>query len=234
LALRRLARLRELPLSLRLIRELHARLLQSGCGMGQSLGEFRTTQNWVAGTRPGNAMYVPPPHEVMPCLDAFEKFIHAETPKLPLLVKAGLLHIQFESIHPFLDGNGRLGRLLITLFLCRQGVLKEPLLYLSLYFKTRRADCYRLLQEVRERGAWEAWLEFFLDGVTETATQAFTASTQIVDLFKADRGRLSMASACNGTNAGEKLDVQLEHRWTVVGQRAIVARPFLEPISPSD
>ena len=166
-----LERLETLPLSLRLIRELHARLLESGRGVTQNPGEFRRSQNWVGGTRPGNAMYVPPPVEVlMPCLGAFERFIHAETPDYPPLIKAGLLHVQFESIHPFLDGNGRLGRLLITLYLCSQKVLTQPLLYLSLYFKVRRKEYYRLLQEVREQGAWETWLEFFLEGVASTAS----------------------------------------------------------------
>jgi Fic family protein len=160
-----LERLRELPISLRLIREMHTRLMASGRGATKNPGEFRTSQNWIGGTRPGNAVFVPPPpNELMTCLDAFEKFIHLENPNLPPLIKAGLLHVQFETIHPFLDGNGRIGRLLITLFLCTQDVLKQPLLYLSLYFKAHRSDYYRLLQEVRENGAWEAWLEFFLDG----------------------------------------------------------------------
>jgi len=190
-----LERLNDLPISLRLIREMHHRLLQSGRGQTQSPGEFRRTQNWVAGTRPGNAVFVPPPvSELMPCLDAFEKFIHEDTPTLPPLMKAGLLHLQFETIHPFLDGNGRLGRLLITLYLCAQGVLKQPLLYLSLYFKTHRADYYRLLQEVRENGSWEAWLEFFLEGVKQTATQAFGAAMRISDLLRGDRERIRVGA----------------------------------------
>lgn len=156
-----LQRMRQLPLSLRLIREMHQRLLDSGRGGTRSPGEFRTSQNWIGGTRPGNAMFVPPPpNEVMTCLSDWERFIHEDTPNIPPLVKAGLIHVQFETIHPFLDGNGRLGRLLITLFLCATGVLRQPLLYLSLYFKSRRPDYYRLLQEVREYGTWEAWLSF--------------------------------------------------------------------------
>jgi Fic family protein len=130
---------------------------------------------------------------------AFEKFIHQDSPDLPPLVKAGLLHVQFETIHPFLDGNGRIGRLLITLFLYAQGVLAQPLLYLSLYFKQHRSDYYRLLQEVRERGAWEAWLEFFLDGVAETAGQAFETATRVVDLFKGDRERIGRDSGRVGS-----------------------------------
>jgi Fic family protein len=183
-----LERLNDLPLSLRLIREMHARLLQSGRGGTKSPGEFRRSQNWIGGTRPGNALFVPPPvNELASCLGALEQFMHEHHSRLPALIKAGLLHVQFETIHPFLDGNGRIGRLLVTLFLCVHGVLRKPLLYLSLYLKTHRADYYRLLQEVREHGAWEAWLEFFLDGVAVTANQAFEAATRIVGLFKEDR-----------------------------------------------
>lgn len=190
-----LDRLSEIPLSLRLIRELHELLLRSGRGNASSPGEFRRSQNWIGGTRPGNAVYVPPPtSEMDACLDQFERFIHDDAARLPPLIKAGLLHVQFESIHPFLDGNGRVGRLLVTLFLCSQGFLRRPLLYLSLFLKTHRADYYRLLQEVRERGAWEAWLEFFLTGVAETADQAFVAATQIVDLFRRDRERITQQS----------------------------------------
>lgn len=190
-----LERLEELPLSLRLIREMHARLLQSGRGNTKSPGEFRRSQNWIGGTRPGTAQFVPPPPgELDRCLAAFEDFLHEEGSRLPALIKAGLLHVQFETIHPFLDGNGRIGRLLVTLYLCVHGVLREPLLYLSLYLKTHRAAYYRLLQEVRERGAWEAWLEFFLDGVIETANGAFDAAARIVDLFKEDRERITAES----------------------------------------
>src|SRR6185437_9798856 len=190
-----LERLRQLPLSLRLIREMHARLLDSGRGASQQPGEFRRSQNWIGGTRPGNALFVPPPvDELRPALGAFEAFMHEDRTALPPLLKAGLLHVQFETLHPFLDGNGRIGRLLVTLYLCVQGVLRKPLLYLSLYLKTHRADYYRLLQEVREHGAWEAWLEFFLDGVAQTANQAFDAAMQIVDLFKTDRERITSRS----------------------------------------
>jgi Fic family protein len=195
-----LDRLKTLPISLRLIREMHERLLRGGRGQTISAGEFRRSQNWVGGTRPGNAIYVPPPvDELMGCLDAFEKFIHQPTPDIPPLIKAGLIHLQFESIHPFLDGNGRLGRLLITLYLCAENVLKQPLLYLSLYFKQHREDYYRLLQEVRERGEWEAWLEFFLDGVAKTADQAFDTATRIVALIDADRARISADAAAAGS-----------------------------------
>lgn len=187
-----LERLPELPLSLRLIREMHAKLMASGRGMTKQPGEFRTSQNWIGGTRPGNAIFVPPPpQDVLPAMGALEKFLHDGSDRLPPLIKAGLAHVQFETIHPFLDGNGRLGRLLITLFLCEQGVLREPLLYLSLYLKQHRETYYRLLQEVRERGAWEAWLEFFLQGVAATANQAFATANRIVALFREDRERIA-------------------------------------------
>ncbi|CUA90640.1 Fic family protein [Chelatococcus sambhunathii] len=184
-----LKRLREgFPLSLRLIREMHEILLHSGRGASKQPGEFRRSQNWIGGTRPGNALFVPPPPDRLnECLDAFEKFLHVDNPQLPPLIKAGLAHVQFETIHPFLDGNGRLGRLLITLMLCEAGVLREPILYLSLYFKARRPDYYRLLQEVRENGAWEAWMEFFLSGVCDTATQAVDTARDLIDLFDRDR-----------------------------------------------
>jgi Fic family protein len=184
-----LARLREgFPLSLRLLREIHGILLAHGRGETQEPGDFRRSQNWIGGTRPGNAAFVPPPpQDVTGCMGDLEHFMHAETPEIPVLVKAGLAHVQFETIHPFLDGNGRLGRLLITLFLCEQGVLREPLFYLSLYFKANRSTYYELLQAVRETGEWEPWLEFFLTGVLETSTQAADAARRILALFDEDR-----------------------------------------------
>jgi Fic family protein len=188
-------RMADLPLSLRLIRDMHARLLQSGSGGAKDLGTFRRSQNWIGGTRPGNALFVPPPVTALgACLDQFEHFMHETASRLPPLIKAGLLHVQFETLHPFLDGNGRIGRLLVTLYLCANGVLRKPLLYLSLYLKTHRADYYRLLQEVRERGAWEAWLEFFLTGIAETANAAFDAASQIAALFQRDRARIATES----------------------------------------
>lgn len=196
-----LERLAELPLSLRLIREMHARLLRSARGGTKNPGEFRRSQNWIGGTRPSNALFVPPPvAELDVCLDQFERFMHEDASRLPPLIKAGLLHVQFETIHPFLDGNGRIGRLLVTLYLCVEGVLRKPLLYLSLYLKTHRADYYRLLQEVREHGAWEAWLDFFLVGVAETANQAFDAATRIAELFKHDRERITAESERAGSS----------------------------------
>lgn len=187
-----LNRIREgFPLSLRLIREIHEALLSKGRGSTKQPGEFRKSQNWIGGTRPGNALFVPPPPErVMDLMADLETFIHADTSEIPFLIKAGLVHVQFETIHPFLDGNGRLGRLLITFLLCTHGILKEPILYLSLYFKTHRQHYYDLLQRVRDRGDWETWLEFFLDGITETSLQAADAAREILQLFESDRKRI--------------------------------------------
>ncbi|MDE2016481.1 MAG: Fic family protein [Hyphomicrobiales bacterium] len=194
------ARLKDFPLSLRAIRELHGRVLRTGRGAAMGPGEFRRSQNWVGGTRIGNAVYVPPPvPEMKECLDALEKYIHGEGGDLPPVVKAGLIHVQFESIHPFLDGNGRVGRLLVTLYLCAMAGLNEPILYLSLYLKSRRREYYRLLQEVRERGAWEAWIEFFLDGVAETAGQVFDSTKRIVEILKEDRERISAGGERTGS-----------------------------------
>jgi Fic family protein len=185
-----LKRLREgFPLSLRLIREIHDILLRKGRGSSKQPGEFRRSQNWIGGSRPGNALFVPPPPNELPaCLDNFEKFLHDE--KTPTLIRAALAHVQFESIHPFLDGNGRLGRLLITFMLCVDGVLKEPMVYLSLYFKMHRQQYYDLLQAVRDRGEWEAWVEFFLTGVIETANEAVETARQLLALFEEDRVRI--------------------------------------------
>jgi Fic family protein len=179
------------PLSLRLIREIHGILLRDGRGADRTPGEFRRSQNWIGGTRPGNATFVPPPPEhLMNCLASLETFLHDDQQTLPLLVQLGLIHVQFETIHPFLDGNGRLGRLLITLLLCVRGALREPLLYLSLYFKTHRAHYYDLLQRVRTEGVWEQWLEFFLEGVESTAKQAADTSVELIRLFESDRRRI--------------------------------------------
>ena len=187
-----LARIREgFPISLRLIRGIHEKLLSKGRGSKRQPGEFRRSQNWIGGSRPGNAVFVPPPPGQVPDLMSdLEKFIHADTPEIPALIEAGLVHVQFETIHPFLDGNGRLGRLLIAFLLCTQGILKEPILYLSLYLKTHRQTYYDLLQWVRDRGDWEAWLEFFLEGIAETSRQAADTARELHDLFEADRRRI--------------------------------------------
>jgi Fic family protein len=184
--LRRMAK--GFPLSLRLLREIHAVLLRGGRGAGKLPGEFRRSQNWIGGTRPGNAVFVPPPATHLDeTLSALEKFLHDRKSPLPVLVRAALAHAQFETIHPFLDGNGRLGRLLITLLLCNEGALRAPTLYLSLYLKMHRARYYELLNAVRLKGAWEEWLDFFLEGVVEVADQAANDARRILDLFEVDR-----------------------------------------------
>jgi Fic family protein len=181
-----------LPLSLRLFREIHGVLLTKGRGSNQTPGEFRRSQNWIGGTRPGNAAFVPPPPEAVPeCMSKLELFLHDHPEPTPVLLKAALAHVQFETIHPFLDGNGRLGRLLITLLLCEQKVLKEPMLYLSLYFKTHRQHYYELLNNVRLTGDWEAWLDFFAEAVIITATQAVETARQLLDLSNRDRDMIS-------------------------------------------
>lgn len=175
------------PLSLRLICEIHAILLAGSRGSNKLPGEFRRSQNWIGGSRPGNALFVPPPVEKLTdCLSNLEKFIHEHKSNLPALIKAGVAHVQFETIHPFLDGNGRLGRLLISLLLYQEGLLEEPILYLSLYFKQNRNLYYDLLQQVRLQGAWEAWLEFFLEGIALSAKQAAKTAIHINALFEAD------------------------------------------------
>ncbi|RII25149.1 MAG: cell filamentation protein Fic [Geobacter sp.] len=185
-----LKRLQEgFPISLRLIKEIHEVLLSKGRGSTKDPGEFRRSQNWIGGTRPGNARFVPPPPEqVITCMGDLEKYLHAE--HTPVLIKAALAHVQFETIHPFLDGNGRLGRLLITLLLCAQGALTQPMLYLSLFFKANRSEYYDLLQKVRVKGAWEEWLLFFLEGVLETSQQAVTTAQAILQVFEHDRQRI--------------------------------------------
>jgi len=178
------------PLSLRLLREIHDVLLSGGRGSNKMPGEFRKSQNWIGGTRPGNALFVPPPvDQLNQCLSDFEKFLHDDS--LPVLIKAGLAHIQFETIHPFLDGNGRLGRLLITLIFCNNGILDEPILYLSLHFKKNRQIYYDLLQEVRLHGTWETWLEFFLEGIAISAKQAIQTANLINKLFNEDLEKIA-------------------------------------------
>jgi Fic family protein len=210
-----LARLREgFPLSSRLIREIHGVLLSSGRSSAKDPGEFRRSQNWIGGTRPGNAAFVPPPHtEVADCMSALERFLHARDDGLPILVRAALAHVQFETIHPFLDGNGRVGRLLITFLLCEAGLLQEPLLYLSLYLKQNRTEYYDLLDRVRRTGDWEAWLAFVLEGVRQTAEGAASTARRLIGMFREDRAKV----ASIGRRAGSALRVQ----------EALRARPLL-------
>ncbi|HEY7406168.1 MAG TPA: Fic family protein [Candidatus Angelobacter sp.] len=179
------------PLSLRLIREMHEVLLRRGRGGNQTPGEFRRTQNWIGGSRPGNAAYIPPPvPEMIECLGHLEKFIHDGGAAFPPLVEAALVHVQFESIHPFLDGNGRIGRLLIPLLLMERGVLSEPLLYPSLYLKQHKAEYYDLLQRVRFGGEWEEWIQFFVEAIAAAAEQGVDLSKRIHQLFAEDEKRI--------------------------------------------
>jgi Fic family protein len=179
------------PLSLRLIREIHEVLLARGRGSHAQPGQFRKSQNWIGGTRPSNAAYVPPPPEyVLDCMGQLETFIHQEEASLPLLIRAGLVHAQFESIHPFLDGNGRVGRLLITFMLCAEEVLREPVLYLSLFFKKHRRLYYDRLNGTRGSEGWTEWLDFFLQGVRDTANQAARMASSIDKLFHADKEKI--------------------------------------------
>jgi Fic family protein len=178
------------PLSLRLLREVHRKLLGKGRGSGKQPGEFRKSQNWIGGSRPGNAHFVPPPvNRLDECLSDLERFLH-DRETYPVLLRAALAHAQFETIQPFLDGNGRLGRLLITLMLCEERVLQQPLLYLSLHFKSHRTRYYELLQTVREKGDWETWVEFFLDGVIETSALAVETARRLTALFEQDRHKI--------------------------------------------
>ena len=192
------------PLSNRLLREIHGVLLAKGRGADKDPGEFRRSQNWIGGPRPGLAHYVPPrPGAVADAMSDLERFLHDREVPLQELMRAGLAHVQFETIHPFLDGNGRVGRLLITLQLCHSGILREPLLYLSLYFKQHRDEYYRLLDRVRTDGDWEAWLRFFLEGVRQTADGAVTTARRLVTLFGEDRTRVQ----AKGRLAGSALRV---------------------------
>ena len=196
-----LRRLREdFPLCNRLIREIHELLLGRGRGRDKMPGEFRRSQNWIGGRRPGTARFVPPPvSAVADCMSDLERFLNADGTGLPLLLRAGLAHVQFETVHPFLDGNGRVGRLLIALVLHHGGALSEPLLYLSLYFKQHRDDYYALLNEVRRSGDWEAWLAFFLDGVAETAEGAVDTARRLMALFREDRTRIQQIGRAAGS-----------------------------------
>jgi Fic family protein len=179
------------PLSNRLLREIHGVLLSRGRGSDKEPGEFRRSQNWIGGSRPGNAVFVPPPaSRVEECMGALEKFLHDEPERVPTVVKAALAHVQFETIHPFLDGNGRVGRLLIALLLCAEGIVREPLLYLSLYLKQHRERYYELLNTVRREGDWETWLAFFADAVRVTAGAAVETARALVAMFAADRERI--------------------------------------------
>lgn len=204
-----------LPPSIRLLREIHRVLLSGGRGSSKTPGDFRRSQNWIGGTGPGNAVFVPPPHTAVPdCMAALERFLNPDEADLPELIRAALTHVQFETIHPFLDGNGRVGRLLITLLLHDAGVLRQPLLYLSLFFKQHRARYYELLNHVRLTGDWEAWVEFFLEGVRVTAEAAVSTADRLSTLFREDRERIA---ASGGRRLGSTLRMH----------EALKARPIL-------
>ena len=195
-----------LPLSMRLLCGMHEVLLSHPGGRGKTPGEVRRSQVWIGGTRPGNAAFVPPPASALAdCLTPFQHFLNDEPEPTPPLLKAALAHVQFETIHPFLDGNGRLGRLLIVLQLVADGVLREPMLYPSLFFKTHRALYYELLNEVRLHGDWERWLDFFAEGVRVSAAQAVRTANALLALINSDRDRI----AGLGRAAGSALDVHL-------------------------
>ena len=192
-ARKQLARKDGLPLSVRLLNETHHRLMKGVRGAEKQPGEIRRSQNWIGGTRLGNAVYVPPPpHELPRLLGELEQYLHAED-ALPPLVRAGLAHVQFETIHPYLDGNGRLGRLLVTLLLEEWKQLSQPLLYLSLFFKRRREEYYRALNRVRTEGDWEGWIAFFLEGVATIAEEAVQSARELFALVGRDRTRVLAA-----------------------------------------
>ena len=226
-----LARLGELPLSVRLMKEMHTNLLQGVRGQHQQPGEIRRSQNWIGpqGCTLTEATYVPPPHqEAETALSELEKFIHVED-QIPPLIRIGLIHSQFETIHPFLDGNGRIGRLLITFFLCERGLLQKPVLYLSHYFKANREEYYQHLQRVRDKGDWEAWLKFFLRGVATVAEQATDTARKIVSLREAHRELIIDKFGSSGANAIRLLE-QLYRRPSITVNRA---KEFLDISYPN-
>ena len=222
-----LSRLRQdgFPMSLRLLREIHEVLMSGARGSDNAPGEFRRSQNWIGGTRPGNATFVPPPPNMLPdLLSDLEDFLHQQG--IPVLLRAAFAHVQFETIHPFLDGNGRLGRLLITFLLCSEDVLIEPLLYLSLYFKTHRDTYYDLLQRVRVRGEWPAWVRFFLEGVRETSQQAFRTARDIVAITNEDRREIENA----GRRRGSMLQIhEVFRKRPIIGAAEIARASRLSP-----
>lgn len=194
--------LKTLPLLVRLLRDAHQRLLHSGRGSKRQPGVVRTSQNWIGGTRPGTARYVPPPPEYLPdVLSDLEKFLNDIPERTPLLIKAALAHAQFETIHPFLDGNGRVGRLLIVLMLCADGALRRPLLYISLFFKRNRDEYYALLQRIRTEGDWESWIRFFLEAVERTADEAVASARSAIALFAADERKIREKLSASSSSA---------------------------------
>jgi len=216
-----------LPLCPRLLCEMHKVLLTHPGGLAKTPGEVRRSQVWIGGTRPGNAVFVPPPADAVPeCLASLERFLNDQPEPAPPLIKAALVHVQFETIHPFLDGNGRIGRLLIVLQLVADGVLREPMLYPSLFFKTHRALYYELLNEVRLRGDWERWLDFFAEGIEASATQGVSTANALLALVNADRDRI----ASLGRAAASALAVhQALQRQPIATSAALVKATRLTP-----
>jgi Fic family protein len=216
-----------LPLCTRLLCEMHEVLMSHPGGRGKTPGEVRRSQVWIGGTRPGNAVFVPPPADALPGgLASLERFVNDDPEPVPPLIKAALAHVQFETLHPFLDGNGRLGRLLIVLQLVADGVLREPMLYPSLFFKRHRALYYELLNEVRLRGDWERWLDFFAEGIEASASQAVATSNALLALVNADRNRI----AGLGRAAASALDVhQALQRQPIATSAALVKVTKLTP-----
>lgn len=205
-----LERLKELPVSIRLIREIHQQLLEETKGREQNPGEIRTTQNWIgpSGSTLRNASFIPPPPDAVPhTLGQLESFLH-ETDPIPSLIKIGLAHAQFETIHPFLDGNGRMGRLLITFLLCERNILQQPVLYLSHFLKRHRTQYYDMLQNIRDNGSWEEWIKFFLTAVEEVSQEATSTARRIVNLREEHRHIITEnfgRTAANGLRVLERL-----------------------------
>ncbi len=229
-----LARIRSgFPLSTRLIREMHAKLLSRGRGQDKAPGEFRRTQNWIGGTRPGDAHFVPPPPQLVEDgMAALERFLHDDPVRTPPLLKAALSHVQFETIHPFLDGNGRIGRLLIPVVLCVESMLHEPLLYLSLHFKQNRSAYYALLDRVRTDGEWEEWVDFFAAGVEETANGAVASARRIQEMARSHRASIQDA----GRLAGSALQVHqamLERPVASIAKLAATTRLSIPAVTSS-
>lgn len=207
------------PVSLRLIREIHATLMRGVRGQDKNPGEFRYSQNWIGGTRPGNAIFVPPPpQKVIELMGDLEVFIHSKSINLPFLVKIAMIHLQFESIHPFLDGNGRLGRLLVTLLLCEKNLIKQPIFYLSYFFKKHRAEYYKLLQKVREENDWDKWIKFFLQGVIETSQDTFETAMRLTHLMKTDLEKIRTLG---------KASKSVERVFTYLQRKPIIGIPEL-------
>lgn len=217
-----LERLETLPLSIRLIREIHERLMHGVRGRHMQPGELRTSQNWIgpSGSHLSEATFIPPPHHIVPeALSELERFLHSAD-DIPPLIKIGLAHAQFETIHPFLDGNGRIGRLLITFFLCHEQILQKPVLYLSHFFKKNRSEYYDRLQNVRDRGDWEGWLKFFLRGVSDVSRQATITARQIVALREKHREDIALNFGQSGGRAVRLLERMFQHPTITVNQVA--------------